>query len=75
MELRNITKVREGLYRVSSKPCPECKEVLTTELPTDKLFLYNQGALIQEVFPNLLRSSRERFVSGYCDDCWSKLFG
>jgi hypothetical protein len=73
--LNNITKVKEGLYKVQSKSCPECSAApITVELDSQYLFRYHQGALIQEVLPQLDRDARERFASGYCTPCWSALF-
>jgi hypothetical protein len=75
MKLNEITKKEEGVYKVSSLPCPDCKGVLTIEIGSDKLFQYNQGALISSVLPDFSAEQRERFVSGYCGDCWKKIFG
>jgi L-lactate utilization protein LutB len=81
MQLLNITKVVEGedaynAYMVSSLPCPDCKQVLTVKLPAQRLFYYNQGASISEVFPESEMSDddRERFITGLCGPCWDKLF-
>jgi hypothetical protein len=75
MKLNNITKKEEGVYKVSSLPCLDCKGVLTLEIGSDKLFRYNQGALIHEVLGEFSADQRERFISGYCGDCWKKIFG
>jgi hypothetical protein len=75
MKLQNITKKEEGVYKVSSLSCPDCKGVLTLEIGGDKLFRYNQGALISEVLGEFSSAERERFISGYCGDCWKKIFG
>lgn len=73
--LLNIRKVTEGLYLVDSLPCPSCGETLTTELEGPKLYAYNQGAYIQDTFPNLTAPDRERFISGMCGKCWDEAFG
>jgi hypothetical protein len=70
-----VSKIEEGRYLVSSLPCPDCSQVFTTEISGDRLFAFRQGAFIQEVLPNLSASERERFMSGYCGDCWKKIFG
>jgi hypothetical protein len=75
MKLNEITKKEEGVYNVSSLSCPDCKGVLTLEIGSDKLFRYNQGALISEVLAEFSADQRERFISGYCGDCWKKIFG
>lgn len=80
MELRNITKVKEGedaynAYMVESKPCPKCDGVLEVKMLASLLFRYNQGADITEVFPGMSADDRERFISGYCGPCWTAIFG
>lgn len=75
MNITHIGKIEEGLYSVSSLACPVCKDTLTLELPGDKLFLYHQGAHIQQVMPDISDDERERFISGYCPSCWIEMFG
>ena len=80
MELLNITKVKEGKgayedYFVSSLACPDCKQVLTVQLPGHLLYQYNIGADITEVFPTMSADDRERFITGYCGPCWTAIFG
>ena len=31
-------------------------------------------ALIQDALPRVPKEERELLISGYCDDCWKKLF-
>ena len=71
----HIGKIEEGRYTVSSKPCPMCNESLTIEITGQQLYKYNQGALIQEVMPDVSAQDRERFVTGYCNTCWISIFG
>jgi hypothetical protein len=75
MELRNITKVEEGTYEVSSLPCPKCEQSLTVQIGGQQLFQYNQGASILAVLPDTNDDDRERFITGYCPTCWVELFG
>jgi hypothetical protein len=75
MKLNNISKKEEGIYKVSSLPCPDCEQVLVIEISSDKLFEYNQGGLVHKVIPDLSAEQKERFISGYCGDCWKKIFG
>lgn len=74
MVITKTTKIREGLYEATSIPCPSCNQVLTTKLPSQQLFYYNQSAPIAQVFPDLSLGDRERFISGYCQPCWESLF-
>lgn len=75
MNITHIGKVREGLYTISSVPCPKCNEVLTLDIEGSLLFQYHQGAHISVVLPNETPATRERFITGYCDPCWTALFG
>ena len=72
--ITKLEKIEEGLYNATSLPCPMCAESLTIELPTSRLFAYNNGASITEVFPDLAPAERERFISGTCGTCWNKMF-
>lgn len=67
-------KIREGEYLATSKACPTCNETTNVEISSQNLFDYNQGALIQNVFPSLTAEVRERFLTGYCPPCWKNLF-
>lgn len=74
--LHNITKTADLRgYIVSSAPCPTCQDVFQTVVTPDKLYAYNQGAYVQDVLSHLTMDVRERFISGYCTECWDKLFG
>lgn len=74
MQLRNIQKVEEGTYSVSSLPCPKCEGTLTVNIDSSALFQYNNGADITVVLHNLSADDRERFITGYCPPCWNNLF-
>jgi len=68
--LNNITKNEELNYLVSSLPCPACKGMETIEITPDKLYAYNQGAMAQDVLFGYDAGTRERFISGMCNDCF-----
>jgi hypothetical protein len=54
--------------------CPMCGEyhMLTVEM---KQYLeYQSGALVQDAFPHMSPTDRERFMSGLCPDCQKKIF-
>lgn len=38
------------------------------------LFRYNQGARIQEAFPEMPPAERELLISGTCGECWAEMF-
>jgi hypothetical protein len=75
MLIQSVTKIEEGRYKITSKPCPDCSTAVSLEIDGASLFLANQGAFVQKVLPNEPDSVRERFVSGYCAGCWSLIFG
>ena len=74
MRIDTIVKVEPWKYSVTSPSCPMCKSTLTVEIDSANLYLYNQGASIEKVLPNLSPEERECFITGYCPPCWDKLF-
>lgn len=75
MFIPSVTKIEEGRYQISSKPCPDCNAVISFEIDGASLYLANQGATIQQVLPDKSNDVRERFLTGYCPECWTKIFG
>jgi hypothetical protein len=76
LTLNNPTKFPDqSAYFVTSHPCPECDEALTIVVTPEQLYAYNQGAYAQEVLADYPNHVKERFITGYCDDCWKNLFG
>jgi len=69
--LTNLTKIYEGMYRADSLPCPRCQGVGTIEIEGRQVFMYHQGAPVQEVLYNFEPEDRERFMTGFCNKCWS----
>jgi len=74
MVITKTEKVTEGLYRVESLPCPKCQTTLAVFIDSEMLYKYNQNAPIGLVLPHLSLEDRERFISGYCPECWNNLF-
>lgn len=74
MRIAELKKVEEGEYIATSLACPKCGESVEVKLPSQNLFLYNQGGFVQDVFPNETADLRERFQSGYCPKDWAELF-
>lgn len=52
--------------------CNESGEVI---VEADELLAYEQGALLQDAFPNLPAGAREQLKTGTHDECWDKFFG
>jgi hypothetical protein len=61
-------------YVVTSHACPMCGGTQSIEIPSHKLFEYNQGALAHQVLSDFDADVRERFISGTCSPCWDSLF-
>ena len=59
--------------------CPMCEKPHYLRVPVSKLErFYNRretGELIQDIFPDMSRQDREKFITGYCDDCQKLIFG
>lgn len=69
--LMNPTKLADlSGYFVTSLPCPSCNETETIFVTPEKLYAYNQGAYAQDVLSNYDAGTRERFISGMCNDCF-----
>ena len=75
MLYETIQKKEEGTYYLTSVNCPDCETALTIEVPSQNVFLMNQGGLVTSVLPDEPADVRERFISGICGDCWNNLFG
>lgn len=58
--------------------CPVCKKEYTPELANhadfeEKLFIWQDGALIQNVWPDATDDQREQIQSGICsEECWEQ---
>ena len=55
--------------------CIRCQQAREIEVPGKALWLYRQGALIQDAMPMVSINDREFLVSGICPSCWDKMFG
>jgi hypothetical protein len=75
MVITSVVKITEGNYSATSLPCPKCGDILTLDISGQQLFAYNQGSPASRVFPEGNEGMWERFISGYCDTCWTDLFG
>lgn len=62
------------LEGIQSKPCPRCGETITLKARVEDLRRWQNGELIQNVFPTMSADDRERFMTGYCPTCWDILF-
>jgi hypothetical protein len=57
------------------KWCRVCSAQTTIEVDADKFRRWQQGELIQQVWPDMAVEDREMLISGTHPECWSWLFG
>ena len=73
--LNNIVKAADlSGYYAESKPCPTCNYTAMVFVTPPQLYAYNQGAYPETVLPDYDVDTRERFISGYCGECWNAMF-
>jgi len=56
-------------------PCLKTGKPYSVTVPAKGLYNYNQGAHIQDAFPNLSNDDREFLISGYSPEGWKLIFG
>jgi len=66
------------MIQVQTKTCIHCMQDGHVEMTYDEYNtgkkLYEQGALMQEAFPNLDLDLREQLISGIHPKCWIEMF-
>ena len=55
--------------------CPLCNSENTVDMEEAELEAYDNGALIQEAFPNHSAGDRELVKTGICTPCWDRTLG
>jgi hypothetical protein len=71
----SIKKIEEGLYAIESLPCMHCDETVTVLIDGPQIWAMNQGEPTHTVMPFATAGLRERFISGTCETCWTRIFG
>lgn len=54
--------------------CPMCGKYHMITVELEQYLEYQSGALVQDAFPHMSPTDRERFISGLCPDCQKKIF-
>lgn len=54
--------------------CPMCNTYHTLTVELEQYLNYLNGELVQDAFPHMSPTDRERFISGLCPDCQKKIF-
>ena len=54
--------------------CPICGHEHELIVNFEQYLTYQSGELVQDAFPHMSPTDRERFISGLCPDCQKKIF-
>lgn len=54
--------------------CPICGHEHELTVDFEQYLTYQSGELVQDAFPHMSPTDRERFVSGLCPDCQEEVF-
>jgi len=71
----SVKKVEEGLYAIESLPCMHCDKTVTVLIDGPQIWDMNQGEPVHKVMPFASAGLCERFISGTCEACWTRIFG
>jgi hypothetical protein len=55
-------------------PCVQCKKPQSVTVEDAQLRKYEQGAFVQDAFPQLSKDQREFIISGICGPCFDSMF-
>ena len=59
---------------IASFVCPMCNTYHTLTIDMTRFILYQGDMPIQDAFPKMSPTDRERFISGLCPDCQEEVF-
>lgn len=55
--------------------CPNCERTFSASFDDERIKRFENGELLQEVFPELSADDRELFfLTHFCKECWDELF-
>ncbi len=54
--------------------CPMCSTYHTLTVELEQYLNYQSGELVQDAFPKMSPTNRERILSGFCPDCQKEIF-
>jgi hypothetical protein len=60
---------------IQTRRCFHCGDKGILLLSNEGIKAYEDGALIQDAFPDLPRAQREQIISGTHPECWIEMFG
>lgn len=64
-----------ALQAIVTPPCPKCQRTSFYEVPAAQFLAWQNGELIQNVFPDWTHDERENLKSGWHPACWDEVFG
>ena len=72
--MTKLMYLAKGEHTLVIATCPFCGEQTDLIVPTRDFFKYQDGALVQEAFPDRSIEDREIITSGMCRDCQRDFF-
>ena len=69
-----LDAVKAGAKPVIVKMCIHCGGHTTFLGDPERLQVWRNGQLVQNVYPNLNKGDRETLISGVHSECWDKVF-
>lgn len=64
-----------SVITVETRPCTVCGSTTALTLDRDKFERWQQGELIQNVWPEKTADEREMLITGIHPVCWDNIFG
>lgn len=64
---------QDGRVTISG-PCYHCGQQISVSTKDGDLLDFRNGKFAQDAFPYLSAGEREFLISGFCNECWDKLF-
>ena len=56
-------------------PLTKKENTMYLDITPDQIVEYNQGAMVQDAFPNLNPDEREFIMTGFTPEDWEQMFG
>jgi len=69
-----MTIMTDKTQKEITKKCISCDYEAKISATNEQLQRYQNGELIQNVFPNVSPGDRELFISGICGTCFDNMF-
>ena len=70
-----VTSTPENDYACLEVACTCCDEAYLFGVALSGVQAWQNGAFVQDAFPELPKQYREMLISGTCPECWTNMFG